>query len=97
MIPAGEGFSVMWREGQEDNKVVIPWHEGSIFIPPNKWFHQHFNVGESRARYLAFHPPVQFAGYAEKVEDRTQGPDRVHGRGPVHPRRSSSRSSGSGA
>jgi len=72
VIPAGEGFSVMWREGQEDNKVVVPWHEGSIFIPPNKWFHQHFNVGESRARYLAFHPPVQFAGYAEKVEDRTR-------------------------
>ncbi len=72
VIPAGEGFSVMWREGQENNKVVIPWHEGSIFIPPNKWFHQHFNVGTIRARYLAFHPPVQFAGYAEKVEDRSR-------------------------
>jgi quercetin dioxygenase-like cupin family protein len=70
VIPGGEGYSVMWREGQEDNKVVIPWHEGSIFIPPNKWFHQHFNVGEIPARYLAFHPPVQFAGYSEKVEDK---------------------------
>ncbi|HTE85958.1 MAG TPA: cupin domain-containing protein [Dehalococcoidia bacterium] len=71
-IPAGEGYSVMWREGQENNKIVIPWHEGSIFIPPNKWFHQHFNVGEIRARYLAFHPPVQFAGYSEKLEDRSK-------------------------
>jgi quercetin dioxygenase-like cupin family protein len=72
VIPAGEGYSVMWREGQEANKVVIPWHEGSIFIPPNKWFHQHFNVGTIRARYLAFHPPVQFAGYSEKLEDRAR-------------------------
>ena len=24
VIPGGEGYSVMWREGQEDNKVVIP-------------------------------------------------------------------------
>jgi len=70
VIPAGEGYSVMWREGQEDNKVVVPWHEASIFIPPNKWFHQHFNLGEIRARYLAFHPPVQFAGYSENVDDR---------------------------
>ena len=72
VIPGGEGYSVMWREGQEDNKVVIPWHEGSIFIPPNKWFHQHFNVGQIPARYLAFHPPVQFAGYAEQIEDRSR-------------------------
>jgi quercetin dioxygenase-like cupin family protein len=72
VIPDGVGYSVMWREGQEDNKVVIPWHEGSIFIPPNKWFHQHFNLGAIPARYLAFHPPVQFAGYSEKVEDKAK-------------------------
>ena len=26
IIPAGEGYSIMWPEGEE--KVVIPWHEG---------------------------------------------------------------------
>jgi quercetin dioxygenase-like cupin family protein len=67
VIPAGEGFSVMWKEGQE--KVFVPWHEGSIFIPPSRWFHQHFNTGPIPARYLAMHPPVQFA-YDEKVDDR---------------------------
>ena len=70
VIPAGEGYSIMWQEGKE--KVIIPWHEGSIFIPPNKWFHQHFNVGAIPARYLAFHPPVQFAGYSEKIDDRAR-------------------------
>jgi oxalate decarboxylase/phosphoglucose isomerase-like protein (cupin superfamily) len=68
VIPAGQGYSVMWEEGQE--KIIAPWKPGSLITPPNKWFHQHFNVGESPARYLAFHPPLQFDGHAERVEDR---------------------------
>jgi len=67
VIPSGEGYSVMWEEGQE--KVVVPWHEGSAFVPPNRWFHQHFNIGARPARYLALHPPPQFSGHGEKVED----------------------------
>ena len=68
IIPAGEGFSIMWEEGKE--KVVIPWQEASLFVPPNRWFHQHFNLGKESARYLAFHPPVQFEGWAETIQDR---------------------------
>jgi len=70
VIPAGEGYSIMWEEGKE--KVVCPWHECSMLVPPNKWFHQHFNVGGEKARYLALHPPMQFHGHAEKVEDRAK-------------------------
>jgi oxalate decarboxylase/phosphoglucose isomerase-like protein (cupin superfamily) len=70
VIPAGEGYSVMWEEGKE--KVVAPWKPGSLITPPNKWFHQHFNVGQNPARYLAFHPPMQFDGHAEKIEDRAK-------------------------
>jgi oxalate decarboxylase/phosphoglucose isomerase-like protein (cupin superfamily) len=70
VIPAGEGYSVLWEEGKE--KIVTPWHEGSMFVPPNKWFHQHFNVGATPARYLALHPPRQFRGHAEKIEDRAK-------------------------
>ncbi len=70
VIPAGEGYTVMWEEGKE--KVVAPWHPGSLITPPNKWFHQHFNVGRTPARYLAFHPPMQFYGYAEEIEDRVK-------------------------
>jgi mannose-6-phosphate isomerase-like protein (cupin superfamily) len=68
VIPAGDGYSIMWEEGKE--KMVFPWKEGSLFVPPNRWFHQHFNVGETSARYLAFHPPVQFEGWAEQIQDR---------------------------
>jgi oxalate decarboxylase/phosphoglucose isomerase-like protein (cupin superfamily) len=70
VIPAGEGYSVMWEEGKD--KVIAEWKPGSLITPPNKWFHQHFNTGVSPARYLAFHPPLQFDGHAEKVEDRAR-------------------------
>lgn len=70
VIPAGEGYSILWQEGRE--KIVAPWHEGSMFVPPEKWFHQHFNVGGNPARYLALHPLAQFAGYAEKIEDQAR-------------------------
>ena len=67
VIPAGEGFSVMWPEGHE--KVVIPWQEASVFVPPNRWFHQHFNLGSAPARYLALHPPRGLSGTGERVQD----------------------------
>ena len=70
IIPAGEGYSIMWEEGKE--KIVCPWHECSMVTPPDKWFHQHFNAGADMARYLALHPPMQFHGHAEKIEDRAK-------------------------
>ncbi len=70
VIPAGEGYSVMWQEGTE--RVVIPWHEGSVFVPPNRWFHQHFNVGGEPARYLAFHLPRGLNMGSERVENRAR-------------------------
>jgi mannose-6-phosphate isomerase-like protein (cupin superfamily) len=57
IIPSGEGFSIMWPEGED--KIVVPWHEASMFVPPNRWFHQHFNVSETPARYLALSPMKQ--------------------------------------
>jgi hypothetical protein len=67
VIPGGEGFSIMWIEGTE--QVLVPWHEASMFVPPDRWFHQHFNVGSEPARYLALHPMRQFIGHGEQVED----------------------------
>jgi hypothetical protein len=42
----------MWPEGEEPRRY--DWSAGSLIIPPNMWFHQHFNTGSSPARYLAF-------------------------------------------
>ena len=58
----------MWPEGGE--KVVIPWHEGSCFVPPMRWFHQHFNVSDHPDRYLAVHPPRGLSDSGEVIENR---------------------------
>jgi len=82
VIPKGEGYSVLWpgdafpgpREGGE--KVVCPWKEGSIFVPPENWYHQHFNTGSTDARYLALAPLPQFQGgaYSHQIEYPDEDP-----------------------
>jgi len=42
----------MWPEGDEPRRYE--WHVGTMIVPPNMWFHQHFNTGTTTARYLAF-------------------------------------------
>lgn len=52
IVLSGEGYSLMYPEGEEPKRY--DWQEGSMIVPPNMWFHQHFNTGSTPARYLAF-------------------------------------------
>jgi diadenosine tetraphosphatase ApaH/serine/threonine PP2A family protein phosphatase len=52
IILTGEGYSMMWPDGGTPKRY--DWQEGSMIVPFDGWYHQHFNMGTVPARYLAF-------------------------------------------
>jgi len=53
----GRGYTLLWKDtikySESKTQVRIDWTEASMFVPPDGWFHQHFNAGAEPARYLA--------------------------------------------
>jgi oxalate decarboxylase/phosphoglucose isomerase-like protein (cupin superfamily) len=80
IIVGGQGYSLMWPEGQELKR--FDWKDGSVVVPPERWFHQHFNVGGEPARYLALKPfsSRKFPGLRKQwgtAESVKQGGDQI--------------------
>jgi oxalate decarboxylase/phosphoglucose isomerase-like protein (cupin superfamily) len=77
VIPKGEGYSVLTPgPGLEGERAVCHWKEGTIFVPPDNWYHQHFNTGATQGRYLALHSLPQFSGnpYRHQIEYPDEDP-----------------------
>jgi mannose-6-phosphate isomerase-like protein (cupin superfamily) len=67
IILYGTGFSTLWREG-DDAPIRCDWKPNSVVVPPNNWFHQHFNTGSQPASYLA----LKFQGRRYSQNEQSQ-------------------------
>jgi mannose-6-phosphate isomerase-like protein (cupin superfamily) len=52
LMLGGEGYSLLWKDNFAEH-TRVDWKPNSLFVPPPYWWHQHFNTGQTPARYLA--------------------------------------------
>ena len=54
LLSGDSGYSLLWTKEDRSDMVKCDWHVGSMVTVPNDGtYHQHFNSGTKRARYLA--------------------------------------------
>ena len=57
----GKGYSLMWPPGGKF--VRFDWKRGSLFVPPEGWFHHHFTTSREAARHLALRRGLRKVGH----------------------------------
>lgn len=62
----GKGYSLLWYEGREAERIRVDWEHGCLYSPPDNMFHQHFNVSGEPSRYFA----VKMGNYRYPVTAR---------------------------
>ncbi len=46
-----------WKDGKGDQVQRLEWEPGVLFVPPEEWYHQHFNSGTEPTRYVRLGAP----------------------------------------
>jgi len=88
----GKGYSLAEKDKLKHSEATkIDWQAGSIVSPPFFWFHQHFNTGTTKARYLAltegdFPLRLGIPLKVEQIEADKEDPEiKTHFRQESHP------------
>jgi hypothetical protein len=77
IILNGKGYSLMWREGKEKERMKIPWQTGTIIVPPAGWFHHHFPTSATPTRYLALRGGFGHEGKYKSTLSVSKGGDCI--------------------
>jgi uncharacterized RmlC-like cupin family protein len=70
LLLSGEGYSLTWPEGRYEDRIRVDWQEGTIFVPPIYWYHQHLNPGKESARYMAINAPILVRTLGLRFQDQ---------------------------
>ncbi len=73
LMLSGKGYSLTWPAGGERKRV--DWEEGTLFVPPIYWYHQHLNPCGQPARYLAINAPGLVTNLGLRFEDQIENDD----------------------
>ncbi len=72
LLVDGVGYSLTWPEGRYEDRVRVDWQEGTIFVPPIYWYHQHLNPGTESARYMAINAPLLVTTLGLRFSDQME-------------------------
>lgn len=72
LLLSGNGYSLTWPEGQYEKRIRVNWHEGTMFVPPIYWYHQHLNPGTESGRYLAINAPNIVTALGLRFQDQIE-------------------------
>ena len=76
LVVDGEGYSLTWPEGRYKDRIRVDWQEGTIFVPPIYWYHQHLNPSKASARYMAINAPILVTTLGLRFSDQLD-PDLI--------------------